>query len=203
MKMSAAITLSLMASGLLYPPPAQAQMDRIASELSAQHEIARGWGSELQASGSAYMLFDAAAGRIVELVMTLEGIGIADLAPAGPDGASGAIHIHNYPQGGPDFFVQQLPGTLTETATGIEFRLENWVMEDPLGRKHDGIDAAFVMREVVAGNAYFGVHTIHAACPAHDTGAAAGTCAAPATALSGHLGRLPEFDPMLLAGYRP
>jgi hypothetical protein len=196
MKIPFALAIGLAVPGAVQP--AQAQMDRIASELSAEHEVARAWGSQVQASGSAYMLFDAATGRIVELVMTLDGVSAADLAPAGPKGAFGAIHIHNYPQGGPDFFVQQLPGTITETDTGIEFRLENWTLEDPLGRKHDGIDAAFVMAEVMAGNAYFGVHTTDLACPENRKDGIEGSCAAPATALSGHLSRLPRFDPMLL-----
>jgi hypothetical protein len=169
------------------------------SEISPAHHVSEHWGSTVPGSGAAYILFDTENLLIKEMVMRVDGIAPEALANAGPNGSFGSIHIHNYPQGGPDFFIQQLPGDITATPTGFEFRLSNWKVEAPLGRKHDGIDAAFVLQEIVAGNAYFGLHTTHALCPGNTKDGVAGTCAAPGTALSGHLNLVPIPSPEVIA----
>ena len=185
---------------LLTAAPAAAELSRAVSEIGPDHEVAAHWGSTVPGKGAAYILFDQEAGHIKELVLRIDGVPHDRLANAGPEGLFGPVHIHNYPQGGPDFFILQLPGDFTATETGFEFRLENWQVEAPLGRKHDGIDAAFVMSEIVAGNAYFGVHTDHALCPGNS--GAANICAAPATALSGRLNLVPILRAEQLASYK-
>ncbi|GGB18840.1 hypothetical protein [Allosediminivita pacifica] len=185
---------------LMAAAPAAAEMSRAVTEISPGHEVAAHWGSTVPGKGAAYILFDPEAGHIKELVLRIDGVPPDRLANAGPEGLFGPVHIHNYPQGGPDFFILQLPGEFTATETGFEFRLEDWSVEAPLGRKHDGIDATFVMSEIVAGNAYLGLHTDHALCPGNAAGA--DICAAPATALSGHLNLVPILRAEQLASYK-
>jgi hypothetical protein len=153
--------------------------------LSPEHEISANWGSSVAATGSGEIQFDRETGKIDVLRIKVDGIKIDELAPAGPNGVLGAIHIHNYPQGGPQFFVQHLPGKLTATETGFVFELSDWIVEDP--KVKPGLTADFVLSEIENGNAYFGLHSVHHACPKNQKDGVAGTCAAPGTAISGHL----------------
>jgi len=182
MKINAVMRMAALC--LLVGSPAMAELKRVVSELHSGHAIAAHWESTLDAKGAAYMVYDPEKGRIIELVMQIDGITSEDLASAGPEGAFGAIHIHNYPQGGPDFFILQLPGEVAQIAGGVEFRLEDWQIEAPLGRKHDGIDAAFVLAEIAKGNAYFGFHTHDRARPRNQKPSMVAAGAAPGTALS-------------------
>ena len=197
MKTLEKLGIALTITCALMPGFAAAELRRAVSDIGPGHEVAARWGSAVPGHGAAYMLFDPEAGEIIELVMRIDGVPPETLAAVGPEGRLGAIHIHNYPQGGPDFFVQQLPGTITATDTGFEFRLETWLMEDPLVGPEGG--AAFVLSEVMAGNAYFGMHTTDALCPANQKPGIETLCKAPATALSGHLRLLPAPDPALMA----
>lgn len=155
------------------------------ANLSSDHEISANWGSSVAATGTGEIQFDRETGKIDMLRIKVDGIKVDELAPAGPNGVLGAIHIHNYPQGGPKFFVQHLPAELTATETGFVFELSDWVVEAP--KVKPGLTADFVLSEIENGNAYFGVHSVHDACPKNKKDGVAGTCAAPGTAISGHL----------------
>lgn len=167
--------------------PALSEVFRATAELSRDHSIAHGWGSSVEGTGYAFIDIDLEARTLTHLLIHVYGIFPADLATAGPGGALGAIHFHNYPQGGPNFFVQQLPGTTTRTDYGMQFELENWLFEDPLVGAERGLTAQFVIDEIVAGNAYIGLHTSHTLCSQNQRGGHNGSCAAPGTALSGHV----------------
>lgn len=175
---------------------ANADTLRAVSALSGQHASSSHWDSDVPASGAAYVEIDVTSNRILDLVIVIEGIAPEQLAPAGPNGMFGAIHIHNYPQGGPNFFIQQLPGEVVRTESGFEFHLDDWFMEDPIVGPSGG--AAFVVSEVQSGNAYFGLHTNHTLCRGHTTHGADRSCAAPATAISGHISVIPSVRENLL-----
>lgn len=185
------------AGAIALPLPAAAEVARAVAEMRNNHETSAHWGSAVPGQGAASLIFDAEAGTILELVMRIDGISPETLANAGPNGVLGPIHIHNYPQGGPNFFVQQLPGEIEETETGFIFRLSNWTVEDPKVGPDGG--AAFVLSEVANGNAYFGLHTSHTLCPGNQKEGMENLCAAPGTALSGHITVLPAPDPNVLA----
>ncbi|GAA4224564.1 hypothetical protein GCM10022290_28330 [Sagittula marina] len=185
------------ACAMALPLSAGAEVVRAVSEMRASHAVSAHWGSSVPAQGAASLTYDRDTGTIIELVMTIDGTSTDDLAPAGPGGMLGSIHIHNYPQGGPNFFIQQLPGEFEETDSGFVFRVSNWKVEDPIVGPEGGAD--FVLSEVERGNAYFGLHTNHALCPGNTKDGVAGTCAAPGTALSGHITVLPAPHPDVVA----
>lgn len=180
------------------PLPSAADVTRAVSEMRASHPTSANWGSTHEGWGAASLTYNRDEGRIIELVMTISGVAPDTLASAGPGGVLGPIHIHNYPQGGPDFFVQQMPGEIEATEDGFIYRVSNWTME-PAMVGPDHVDVDFVLSEIAAGNAYFGLHTTDAFCPGNKKEGVAGTCAAPGTALSGHITVLPAPDPNVLA----
>ncbi len=148
--------------------------------LVAGHEIAHGWKSHHSGSGfSDIELSDD--GAKLSLHLTVTGVKIAKLAAAGKNGALGAVHIHSMPQGGPNFFVLQLPGIYTATPDGFTLVLDNWTIEAPKGGAK--VDAPFVVEEIRSGRAYVGLHTEDMLC--EDAKGISIPCAAPATALSG------------------
>lgn len=122
-------------------------------------------------------------GTKLDLDLTATGIRMDELAAAGPEGVLGTIHIHNLPQGGPNFFVLQLPGTFAETEDGFTLTLKDWTIEAPKGGAK--VDAAFIVNEIRAGNGYIGLHTLNLLC--RDKTDMEIACAAPATALSGQI----------------
>ncbi len=150
------------------------------AELVASHEIARNWKS--QQSGGALAQIDISDdGTKLSLHLTVAGVKLDELAAAGKNGALGPVHIHNTPQGGPNFFVLQLPGEYTATDDGFTLSLSDWTIEAPKGGAK--VDAAFVVEEIRAGRAYVGLHTENMLC--EDSDGKSVPCAAPATALSG------------------
>ena len=163
--------------------PAFAEVNHYEATLSSTHESSSAWSSAVTAVGTAKVSVDHANGVINSFELRLTGLNIEDLAPAGPNGSFGSIHFHNYPQGGPNFFVQQLPLTAQENDGTLIFSLSGWKVEDPV----KGIgDASFVLNEILSGNAYIGVHTNGMNCKSPATGESI-SCAAPATAISGHV----------------
>lgn len=150
------------------------------AELGTSHEVAGSWKS--QQAGSAVATFDLSEdGSTLSLELVVTGVKLDELAAAGKDGAFGPIHIHNTPQGGPNFFVLQLPGDYVATEDGFTLTLTDWTIEAPKGGAK--VDAAFVVEEIRAGRAYVGLHTHNMLCA--DSDGKSMPCAAPATALSG------------------
>ncbi len=89
------------------------------------------------------------------------------------------MHFHNFPQGGPNFFVQQLPGTYYSLGKHFFFELKNWTMESPGNRLN--LSPSFVLQEIINGNVYIGIHTNEKKC----FDAPNDSCAAPGTAIAG------------------
>lgn len=79
------------------------------------------------------------------------------------------FHFHNAPQGGPQFFVQQLfdinsstgniiTASLENTEAGFSFTIDSpYTLRPPVNRPTLGVD--FVISEILAGNSYLGIHT--------------------------------------------
>lgn len=150
------------------------------AELGTAHEVAHGWKS--QQSGSAVAKINLSEdGTTLDFDLVVTGVKLDELAAAGKDGAFGPIHIHNTPQGGPNFFVLQLPGVYVPSEDGFTLTLTDWVIEAPKGGAK--VDAAFVVEEIRSGRAYVGLHTHNMLCA--DSEGKSVPCAAPATALSG------------------
>ncbi|TVP71395.1 MAG: CHRD domain-containing protein [Rhodobacteraceae bacterium] len=151
-------------------------------ELCTLHEVAAKWRSQEEGTGIGTITYDTAQGTL-SFALSVTGVFPEMLASVGHHGGLGAIHIHNLPQGGPDFFVQHLPGEISEQADGFDFTLADWVMENPGGGADVGAD--FVLFEMLSGNAFVGLHTHNMQC-ANAEGRTI-PCAAPATALSGQI----------------
>lgn len=162
--------------------PANAQQQEFVADICGQHLVSSTWGSQHTATGKAQLHVNPETNRL-SLELNVRDFSPEDFAPAGPDGILGAIHIHNYPQGGPRFFVQQLPGQVTPTDTGFTFSLKDWPMSPPKGGAKVSVE--FVISEILSGNAYIGVHSSQILCS--DAARRDIACAAPATALSGTL----------------
>lgn len=152
------------------------------ANLTAEHEVAKSWRSQQTGSAKADVKLSE-DGSLLTLNLQVKGVKLDELAAAGKGGALGPIHIHNAPQGGPNFFVLQLPGQYKATKDGFTLTLKDWKIEAPLGGAK--VDAAFVVSEIRSGKAYIGLHTANAKCL--DSADASVPCAAPATALSGQL----------------
>jgi hypothetical protein len=152
------------------------------ARLDNRHEVAAAWKSQQSGSGVAQIRLSD-TGTMLDLDMEVSGVSLEQLAPAGPKGALGAIHIYNMPQNGPNFFVLQLPGTYVRTKDGFRLSLVNWKIPAPAGGAK--VSAESVVKEIKAGHAYFGLHTADLQCLG--SGGKVVACAAPATALSGRI----------------
>ncbi len=165
---------------------ATADVERYHFDLCTDHVIAAGWKSQETGAGAGTIAYDPDQNTLsVDLVVT--GIAPEELASAGHHGGLGPIHIHNLPQGGPQFFVQHLPATIKPVGDGFTFILNDWPMEDPASDAK--VSADFVISEIRAGNAYVGLHTHNQLCT--NPAGQPMTCAAPATALSA---RIPQVN---------
>lgn len=162
--------------------PLMADHHQFEFDLCTAHEVAAKWNSQENGAGGGTITYDPAEGRL-SVALSVTGLFPEMLANAGHHGGLGAIHIHNLPQGGPTFFVQHLPGEISESADGFRFTLVDWKMENPGGGADVGVD--FVLSEMLSGNAFVGLHTHNMQC----SNAEGRTipCAAPATALSGQV----------------
>lgn len=152
------------------------------AELTTAHEIAARWKSQ-QTGGATAQVVLSDDGTRLDLELMVTGVTPQELAAAGPEGVLGSMHIHNLPQGGPNFFALQLPGTIEPTVDGFKLVLTDWKIEPPKGGAK--VDAAFVVGEIKSGNAYIGLHTTNLLC--QDGKGNKTACAAPATALSGQI----------------
>ncbi|MEI6799648.1 MAG: CHRD domain-containing protein [Pseudomonadota bacterium] len=150
------------------------------AKLLTSHEVAHIWKSHQSGSGLADIVLSQ-DGTKLSLHLAVTGVKIAELSAAGKNGVLGPVHIHDMPQGGPNFFVLQLPGVYAATEDGFTLTLDNWTIEPPKGGAK--VDAAFVVAEIRAGKAYIGLHTQDMLC--QDAKGKTIACAAPATALSG------------------
>ncbi|WP_158968475.1 CHRD domain-containing protein [Chachezhania sediminis] len=186
--------LAIPALSVFAPHLLAAEIVHANSHLSSDHEIAAHWGSSLAASGQAMIEIEPATGILRYLRVDVDGLAPDELAHAGPNGALGPIHFHNYPQGGPQFFVQQLPGTISATERGLRLEVTDWKMDAPMVGQERGLTAAFVIQEILDGNAYIGLHTTHTACPQNRATGLENSCAAPGTAISGHIQVLTQAD---------
>lgn len=154
-----------------------------AVELDNRHPVPVSWDSADTATGAARVLIDPATATLLYMEMTAEGL-YADAANAAGsanllDGFNGAgafvqpFHFHNQPQGGPDFFVQQLFDTdpaapdptapvtalLENTAGGFRFETAGYALRDPVN--DPALDAGFVVDTIRQndGTAYLGLHS--------------------------------------------
>lgn len=184
------ITLTALAlvSWLYQLGPVVAEQVEFRADICSQQTISKSWASQHQGTGHAQLRMNPITG-VMSVQLDVRGVSLDELAPAGPKGALGAIHIHNYPQGGPDFFVQQLPGDFIPTDNGFRFALKDWPMVAPAGGAN--VSVAFVISEVLSGNAYIGLHSKQILCANKLEEDIA--CAAPATALSGSLVGIKEY----------
>lgn len=162
--------------------PASSKTLEFVAHICSNHVVSDTWQSKHPALGRVSMRLDTDSARL-SLDMSVSNFSEDELAAAGPSGVLGAIHIHNLPQGGPQFFVQQLPGKIISTDTGFDFILENWSMTAPMGGAKVSVE--FVIAEILSGNAYIGVHSSRILC--EDATRREVACSAPATALSGTL----------------
>lgn len=177
---AAAASLMLLAA---FPAHAEETPWRGFAHLDNTGSTAAGWGSREAGRGHAVIELSPDRRRIAFLQLVLDGVPRDVLADAGGRPELGPIHIHNHPQGGPQFFVLQLPGSYAEIDGTTVLTLRDWEIEAPLGGAQ--VTPEFVVAEILAGNAYFGVHTHNQLC--HDRAGQPATCAAPATALSGDI----------------
>lgn len=152
------------------------------AELTNAHAVAAGWKSQ-QSGGATAQIDLSPDGTTLSLTLQVTGVALDELAAAGKGGVLGPIHIHNAPQGNPEFFVLQLPGSYVETKDGFDLVLKDWTIEAPKGGAK--VDAAFVVEQIRKGNAYIGLHTENGICK--DAEGKDIACAAPATALSGQI----------------
>lgn len=160
--------------------PANAEAYR--AKLTRDHDIAKNWRSQQAGYGNAKLKLSE-DGTHLTLELKVTGIKLDELSAAGKGGVLGPIHIHNSPQGGPNFFILQLPGDYKATKDGFTLTLTDWEIEAPLGGAK--VDADFVVNEIRSGKAYIGLHTANAKCL--NSADVSVPCAAPATALSGQL----------------
>ncbi|NIZ09770.1 hypothetical protein [Pseudooceanicola sp. HF7] len=138
--------LAIPALSVFAPHMLAAEVVQANSHLSSDHEISAHWGSSLTATGQATIEIEPDTGILRYLRVDVDGIAPDQLANAGPNGALGPIHFHNYPQGGPQFFVQQLPGTISATETGLRLEVTDWKMDAPMVGQERGLTAAFVVQ---------------------------------------------------------
>lgn len=178
------LTKSVLASALILVGQASFAESYKAS-LTNTHEIAAKWKSQQGGTVDVTVALSE-DGTKLDFDLVATGLKMDELAAAGPEGVLGTIHIHNLPQGGPNFFVLQLPGTFAETADGFALTLKDWTVEAPKGGAK--VDAAFVVDEIRKGNAYIGLHTVNLLC--RDKTDMEIACAAPATALSGQISKV-------------
>ena len=136
-------------------------------ELDNLHPVPVNWSSEDASTGYARILLNKETHQIYNMELIVDGISVdggtnnLDTNPVQP------FHFHNAPQGGPNFFVQQLfdvddgeitTASLVNTDTGFAFTIdETYDMRLPVNNPGLGLD--FVFDEIFAGNAYLGVHT--------------------------------------------
>lgn len=156
------------------------------AELTADHDVAKSWRSQQTGSAKANLKLSD-DGSLLTLKLQVTGVKLDELAAAGKDGLLGPIHIHNSPQGGPNFFVLQLPGKYKASQDGFTLTLTDWKIEAPMGGAK--VTADFVVNEIRNGKAYIGLHTANARCL--NSANVSVPCAAPATALSGQLKKTP------------
>lgn len=137
------------------------------------------WGSQAGGYGIATLRFSTSPPIIHNLQVFVANVSVSMLASAGPGGVLGPMHFHNFPQGGPNFFVQQLPGTYYNYGKHFFFELKEWKMGSP-GNRRD-LPPSFVLQEILDGNVYLGIHTNEIKC----FDAPNDSCAAPGTAIAG------------------
>lgn len=142
-------------------------------ELDNTHPVPESWGSQDASTGYARILIDLGTREIHRMEMVLDGM----YAFGDPDtqnilqqnfSTTQPFHFHNLPQGGPNFFVQQLfdfdagsneisTASLENTETGFRFSIEETYALRPPVNNPDLEDV--VVEEILAGNGYLGLHT--------------------------------------------
>lgn len=151
----------------------RANLAYLTVELDNDHPVPIFWGSEDPATGYARVLIDLDTMTIHKMEMVVDGM----YASGTPEEGSvlqqnistlQPFHFHNQPQGGPDFFVQQLfdtdpetgaptTATLENTETGFVFAIdEAYDLRPPV---NDPARAEFVPRDILSGDGYLGLHT--------------------------------------------
>lgn len=141
----------------------------IVVEVDNTHPVPVGWDSEDESTGYARILLNKETNEIYQMELIVDGIFVSGADNLLEDNPVQPFHFHNQPQGGPNFFVQQLfdvdPATgeittaaLENTDTGFSFVIdEPYAMRDPVNNPGLGVD--FVIDEILDGNAYLGIHT--------------------------------------------
>lgn len=151
--------------------------DKFIVSVSKDHEIPQSWNSEVPTIGYGEFIVDkdtlTISGKILLINMSRDKL--ADAKTMGP------AHFHNFPQGGPNFFVQHFPWNYEQRGEDLYMWFEDWMMEDPMV----GTSAEFVIQELYDGNVYFGIHTKDQLCKDKNNNITA--CAAPATAIAGNV----------------
>jgi hypothetical protein len=152
----------------------------IAVELDNTHPTPVSWNSQDTSTGFARVLIDLETREIFRMEMVMEGM----FAFGDPESQNilqqnldtvQPFHFHNVPQGGPQFFVQQLfdydqeageitTATLENTDTGFRFEIdETYAMRPPVNNPalEDVVSEA-----LLDGTGYLGLHTAALPVPA-------------------------------------
>lgn len=141
-------------------------------EIDANHPVPRFWNSTDSSTGYARILIDKNSLQIVRMEMAVDGVFLANSGNVLQNNIAGLqpFHFHNKPQGGPDFFVQQLfdvsggsitTAALAQTDSGFSFKIDSpYTLRRPVNNPGNSkLSPQFVVDEILDGNSYLGIHT--------------------------------------------
>ncbi|WP_193915008.1 calcium-binding protein [Cyanobium sp. LEGE 06113] len=154
----------------------------LAVEIGNDHPVPQSWKErgvitdEDESTGYARILIDTDSSVIHRMEMNIDGVFLSDDGDSSVNileqnfGGAQPFHFHNQPQGGPNFFVQQLfdyanssptTASFSDTSTGFSFRIdEPYALRDPINAGGNlSLTKEFVVQEILDKNAYLGIHT--------------------------------------------